>query len=158
MSQHQVAIALGGNLGDTESIFHRALTLLSEAGLDSQRVSSWHRTAPVDCHPCTPDFLNGAVIGEWPGTSEELLAVTQRIEQVLGRPAEHDSRASRPLDLDILLFDELRLSSPTLTIPHPRMRQRRFVLEPLAEIAPDWLIPGYGKTVRQACQELDSTL
>jgi len=154
MSTHQVAIALGGNLGDTEFLFHRALTLLTEAGLGSQRVSSWRRTAPVGCHPGTPDFLNGAVVGEWPGTPEELLSVTQHIEQALGRPAEHDSRASRPLDLDILLFDDLRLSSPTLTIPHPRMRQRRFVLEPLAEIAPDWLLPDCAKTVRQALQEL----
>jgi len=156
--KHQVAIALGGNLGDTEIIFHRALALLADAGLASQRVSSWRRTAPVGCHPATPDFLNGAVVGKWGGTPESLLETTQRIEQALGRPVVHDSRGSRTLDLDILLFDDLQLSRPALTIPHPRMLQRRFVLEPLAEIAPDWLIPGCGKTVRQACQELDSTL
>ena len=158
MKAHHVAIALGGNLGQTEDTFHRALALLADAGLASQRVSSWHRTAPVGCHLGTPDFLNGAVVGKWDGTPESLLETTQRIEQALGRPAVHDSRGSRTIDLDILLFDDLQLSRPALTIPHPRMLQRRFVLEPLAEIASDWLIPGYGKTVLQAWQELDSTL
>ncbi len=138
---HHVAIALGGNQGEVLRNFREAAALLGANGLRSVRLAEPIRTAPVDCVPGTPDFWNAALIGEWDGTPEELLALTQSIERRLGRPAAHSSRESRPIDLDILLFDEAVVSLPNLVIPHPRLRLRRFVLEPLAEIAPDWLVP-----------------
>ena len=149
-----VALALGGNLGDTAAVFAEALRGLSAGGLVVTRVSAWHRTRPVGCHPGTHDFLNGALIGEWSGTPAELLALTQALEQRAGRPAMHDSRASRVLDLDILLFGDAAIQTPRLIVPHPRMAERLFMLQPLAEIAPDWPVPGTDRTVQELCQSL----
>ena len=143
----RVAIALGGNQGEVSAAFAKAVEMLRLGGMSRIRMARAIITAAEGCHPGTPDFLNSALVGEWPGTPMELLALTQSIERKMGRPAEHDSRASRPLDLDILLVDETTLDLPTLVVPHPRMRERRFVLEPLAEIAPDWRVPPTGETV-----------
>ncbi len=150
----QVAIALGGNIGDTEALFCRAVQLLRDGGLRYVRVSRSIVTAPVDCVPGTPDFHNAALTGEWEGSAPELLALTQSIECALGRPEVHSSRESRTIDLDILLFGEQVLALPNLIIPHPRMRKRRFVLEPLAEIASDWRVPPDGSTVASLLQKL----
>ncbi|MBR0460304.1 MAG: 2-amino-4-hydroxy-6-hydroxymethyldihydropteridine diphosphokinase [Victivallales bacterium] len=150
----QVAIALGGNIGDTEGLFRRAVQMLGEGGLQGVRVSRTIVSTPVDCVPGTPEFHNAALTGAWQGTALELLALTQRIERSLGRPAVHSSRESRTMDLDILLFGEESLALPELVIPHPRMIQRRFVLEPLAEIAPDWHVPPEGTTVAELLRKL----
>ena len=111
-------------------------------------------TKPVDCIPGTPDFINTAVIGQWEGTPLELLAVCQRIEREAGRPAVHSSREARLLDIDVLLWGTETLSLPNLIVPHPRMHLRRFVLEPLAAIAPDWIVPPFNKTVAQLLKNL----
>ncbi len=131
---NRVAIALGGNIGDVRARFQTALLMLAAGGVTHIRKASDYRTAPVDCVPGTPDFWNSALVGEWGGTPQELLLLTQSIERRLGRPAQHSSRESRTIDLDILLFGDLKISTQNLTIPHPRMHQREFVLKPLAEI------------------------
>ncbi len=151
--KHHVAIGVGGNIGDSKRIFADAGKLLEKGGMSEIRMASIIVTKPVDCVPGTPDFLNSAVVGEWGGTPQELLALTQSIERAKGRPVSHSSRESRPLDLDLLLMDDLTLDEPTLTIPHPRMCERRFVLAPLAELAPDWRIPNVGLTVKE-CLDL----
>lgn len=138
---HRVAVAMGGNHGDVRGTFALAQLWLAERGLRMTRTASVRVTRPVGCHPGTADFGNSAFVGEWAGTAADLLRLTQAAERHFGRPAQHDSRGDRTLDLDILLFDQEQVCSPRLTIPHPRLRERLFVLEPLAEIAPDWPVP-----------------
>ncbi|MCQ2379181.1 MAG: 2-amino-4-hydroxy-6-hydroxymethyldihydropteridine diphosphokinase, partial [Victivallaceae bacterium] len=115
--------------------------------------SGIRRTAPVDCEPGTPDFLNQGVTGVWPGTAEELLLLGRAIEIRCGRPAVHSSRQARVFDCDLILFGEETISRPGLQVPHPRAKMRRFVLEPLAEIAPDWRFPD-GETVADALKKV----
>lgn len=150
----KIALALGGNLEDTAAVFASVLEKLAAHGLQGIRHSTWYRTSPVGCHPGTPDFLNGALTAEWAAGPQELLELTQSLEQQAGRPKIHDSRASRILDLDLLLFGEQIVRLPDLVIPHPRMTERLFVILPLAEIAPDWVVPGYGKSVGEIREDL----
>jgi len=131
-----VAIALGGNIGDTRAHFQTALLMLAAGGLVHIRKASDYRTRPVDCVEGTPDFWNSALVGEWGGTPQELLQLTQSVERRLGRPDIHSSRESRVIDLDILLFGDQTIREPNLVIPHPRMHQREFVLKPLRELLP----------------------
>ncbi len=154
MRSARIALGLGGNLGQPEVTFRRAILLLQAAGVGDLQLASCHRSAPVDCLPGTPEFSNSAAIGRWSGSPEELLAVTQDIEQQLGRPRHHDSRASRTIDIDILLFADLCHQRSHLCLPHPRLRQRLFALQPLAELAPDWPVPPDGKTVAIILAEL----
>ena len=156
--KHRVALALGGNIGDPKTSFQQAIELLQGGGLRDISQASLLETIAVDCEPGTPNFLNSALIGLWPGTPLELLRLCQQIERQLGRPAQHSSRASRTLDLDLLLFDDQQVRLQELIIPHPRLRQRQFVLEPLQQIAPDWPVPPDGKTVRQLWRELQEKM
>ena len=156
MSKHsgkRVALALGANLGQPEGTFQRACEMLCAGGLADLHMASCHQSEPVDCHPGTPCFTNSAATGFWNGTPQQLLELTQSIEVQLGRPQQHDSRGSRSIDIDILLVDDLILDTPELHIPHPRMCQRLFVLQPLAEIAADWIIPTTRKTVAEQLQK-----
>lgn len=127
-------IALGANLGDARTALRQALQAMAALpGVALVRSSSLYRTAPVDSSG--PDYLNAVAEIGTTLAPLDLLAALQAIEQVAGRERPYRN-APRTLDLDILLYDELTLDSPTLTIPHPRMAQRAFVLVPLAEIAP----------------------
>lgn len=157
MSNHagkRIALALGGNLGQPAATFQRACEMLLDGGVSDLQMASCLQSEAVGCHPGTPSFTNSAVTGLWNGTAQQLLKLTQNIEVRLGRPLLHDSQGSRSIDIDILLVDDLILDSPRLCIPHPRMCQRLFVLQPLAEIAADWMIPSSRKTVRAHLQEL----
>lgn len=144
---HPVAIAFGANLGNPRETIARALGQLLAAGVADLRVSDLYESQPVGCVPGTPPFVNGAVIGRWPGTPHELLHACQRIETAAGRPILHSQREARVLDLDILLFGKLQLALPELTIPHPRLVERLFVLVPLAQVAATWTVPGTVLTV-----------
>ena len=151
----KIALAMGANLGENPSENIRWGTLrLMEAGVEELHMAPLFRTKPVDCVPGTPDFINTAVIGQWSGTPLELLAACQQIEREAGRPAVHSSHEARLLDIDVLLWDDKSLSLPGLIVPHPRMHLRRFVLEPLATIAPDWIVPPFNKTVMQLLKNL----
>ena len=121
------ALMFGGDLGDSRRIFDRAAENLQKNGFKILRRSTIYRSAPVDCVPGTPDFLDMALTGFWEGSAGELLELCQQIEISAGRPAKHSSRESRILDCDIILFGEMELESPRLVIPHPRARQRDFV-------------------------------
>ena len=131
--KHRVAIALGGNIGDVPAAFDKAVAMLEEGGVSGIVRGCTIVSQAVDCVPGTPDFHNSAIVGFWEGSPEQLLDLTQSIERSMGRPAKHSSRESRTLDLDILLFDDLEMRTPRLTIPHPRMKQRAFVMVPLED-------------------------
>ena len=151
-----VALMLGGDLGDSAAVFAAATAALERAGLTEIRRSRIYRSAPVDCVPGTPDFSDQALTGRWRGTARELFAICQQLERDAGRPKEHSSREARTLDIDLILFGDTVSDTPELTIPHPRAKNRRFVLEPLAEIAPDWRFPDTGKTILQEFKRLSN--
>src|SRR5436305_1274223 len=131
-------LSLGSNVGDRRANLEQALERLSEIG-EVKSVSSFYETAPVD-FTRQPDFLNIAAILETEKMPRQLLHALLEIERSMGRkrptrPA--GVKGPRPLDIDILLLGSATVETPELTIPHLRMHERRFVLEPLAEIAPD---------------------
>ncbi|MBS1454170.1 2-amino-4-hydroxy-6-hydroxymethyldihydropteridine diphosphokinase [Victivallis lenta] len=143
------AIMLGGNLGDSEKIFARALEKLASGGCRELKMSRIHRSAAVDCVPGTPDFSDAAATGEWDGSPFALLRLCQEIEREAGRPADHSSRESRTLDLDIILFGDAVIDTPELKVPHPRAQIRRFVLEPLSELLPAARFPDSGRKIEE---------
>ncbi|MGG0644385.1 2-amino-4-hydroxy-6-hydroxymethyldihydropteridine diphosphokinase [Sporosarcina gallistercoris] len=141
-------ISIGTNLGDREGFLKLAVTsLYATDGIESVEASSIYETAPVGVTD-QPDFLNMVVRVETVLESHELLAECQRIEMELGR--ERTIRwGPRTVDLDILLYNSDRIESETLSIPHPRMRERAFVLIPLTELAPECLDPVKGSPFRE---------
>jgi 2-amino-4-hydroxy-6-hydroxymethyldihydropteridine diphosphokinase len=154
--QNMAFIALGSNLGDSVSILQEAMKRLAElSGQPFLRSSLW-ATSPVDCPPDSPDFVN-AVVGLVPKageTPEGLLGKLQALEKEFGRRPKKVMNEARPLDLDIIVFgDEVR-NTVKLVIPHPRAHVRQFVLAPLAEIAPELVLPGQSKTVAELQREL----
>jgi len=146
----KVALALGSNIGNAAETFALACKLLQSNGFNVTAMAPIITTAPVDCPPGTPDFANSALTGTFDGSAEELLNLTQSIEVELGRPQQHGFHESRTLDMDIIIFGRQIIHTPRLTVPHPAARQRMFVLEPLAQIAPDWIFPDSGMTDSQA--------
>lgn len=129
-------IALGANLGDPVQALTHAMAMVG--GLPHTHItrhSSFYRSAPVEA--TGPDYVNAVIAVSTCLCAPDLLEQLQKIEQSAGR--ERSTRnAPRTLDLDVLLFGSARIDSPALTVPHPRMTQRAFVLYPLAEIAPEW--------------------
>ncbi len=141
------AIALGSNLGDSINIIDTTITLLSQHPcLESINYSPWYRTTPIG--PPQPDYLNGCAILETSLTPEDLLQTLLAIEQKFGR-IRREKWGPRTLDLDLLLYDDLILDTPNLTIPHPLMLDRAFVLVPLADIAATWVHPITKKTIQE---------
>jgi 2-amino-4-hydroxy-6-hydroxymethyldihydropteridine diphosphokinase len=144
-------IALGSNLGDSASLIRRAMDRLQEFSDQPLRRSSLWQTSPVDCPPGSPPFFN-AVVGLVPRageTPESLLAALQSLEREFGRQPGRVRNEPRPLDLDLIAFGKETHARAALTLPHPRAPRRRFVLAPLAEIAPDLVLPGQTETVAQ---------
>ncbi|MGC9523987.1 MAG: 2-amino-4-hydroxy-6-hydroxymethyldihydropteridine diphosphokinase [Limnospira sp.] len=153
MKRSTVAIALGSNLGDSRATVETALESLDRHPQISLKARShWYRTAPVG--PPQPDYINGCAILNVTLTPEALLETLLTVERQFGR-VRRERWGPRTLDLDLLLFDDLILKTPSLELPHPRMRERAFVLVPLAEIAPDWLDPIAGKAIGQLLETVD---
>lgn len=147
------AIAVGSNLGDSRTIVQSALeTLAATPNIRLQIVSSWYQTAPVG--PPQPDYINGCAILQVQISPHSVLATLLKIEAQFGRTRQV-RWGPRSLDLDLLLYNDLILDTPTLQIPHPRMRDRAFVLVPLAEIAPNWIEPVSGKAIAELVQAVD---
>lgn len=147
------AIALGSNLGDSKANLNSALSILDQTtGIRVQTCSSYYHTAPIG--PAQPDFLNACAILQVELTPQDLLKNLLRIEQHFGR-IRRERWGPRTLDLDILLFEDLILSTPELHIPHPCMTERAFVLVPLAEIAPEWIEPVSGEAIAQLVKKID---
>ena len=149
-----VAVGLGSNLGLREAHLRFASERLATL-LTDLRVSSTYETAPVDVPDLQPPFLNAAAIGETALGARDLLAALLAIEREGGRERRFP-RAARTLDLDLLLFGDDVRHEPSLTVPHPRFRERRFVLEPLAEIAPDLRDPVTSLTIAELLARLPS--
>lgn len=153
-----VFVGLGSNLGKpgetSTMLLQRAFVALAALSEFPVVVSSLWRTAPVDCPPDSADFVN-AVAALLPASSNsslealalDVLARLQHIESEFGRVRAEVRNAPRTLDLDLLICGPLQLATPTLTVPHPRLTQRAFVLAPLAEIAPGYVVPGQNRPV-----------
>jgi 2-amino-4-hydroxy-6-hydroxymethyldihydropteridine diphosphokinase len=140
-----VAVALGSNLGDRIAHLNHAIARLQEF-VGHLRVSRFYDTVPVGAAGPQPLFLNAAAVGKTPMPARELLEALLAVEQERGRERPYPN-APRSLDLDLILYGDAVIDEPALVVPHPRFRERRFVLEPLAEIAPDLKDPVTGHTV-----------
>ncbi len=152
------AVALGSNLGDSRGTLEAALEALNQTpGITLQAHSSWYQTKAVG--PPQPDYLNGCALLQVQMQPQQLLETLLGIEAQFGR-VRKERWGPRTLDLDLLLFDDVILDTqggeiPPLQLPHPRMRERAFVLVPLAEIAPDWIDPVSGCAIAQLVQAVD---
>ena len=149
----RVAIALGSNVGNREQYLKDALASLAP-DVSIIRLSRWFETEPVGMTGEQRAVINAAATGETLLSARELLARMLDIEQQLGRTRPHPG-AARTVDLDLILFgDQVIDEPPSLVVPHPRFRERRFVLEPLADVAPDWTDPVTGLTIAQLLENL----
>ena len=146
---HPVLVALGSNLGDSAALLRRAMDRLESLSVVPVRRSSVWTSTPVDCPPGSPVFVNAVVALEpRPGeTPESLLAALKDLESEAGRVPKKVLNEARPLDLDLIAWGGEVRGTPALALPHPRAHLRRFVLQPLAELAPDLVLPGQSRTV-----------
>ena len=140
-----VAVALGSNLGDREHHLQVACAHLARL-LSELRVSSFHETTPAGVTTPQSDYLNAAAVGRTTLTPGALLEALLDLERRQGRERPYPN-APRTLDLDLILYGATIVNEPGLQIPHPRFRERRFVLEPLAEVAPDLRDPVTGRSI-----------
>jgi 2-amino-4-hydroxy-6-hydroxymethyldihydropteridine diphosphokinase len=137
-------VGLGSNVGDRDATLRQALDLLaSEPGVELRRVSAFRDTAPVG-YVDQPRFLNAAAEVETDLPADELLARLLAIERRLGRVRAGPRFGPRTIDLDLLLYGDETIDAPGLRVPHPRLHERRFALDPLAELDPDLVLPGHG--------------
>jgi 2-amino-4-hydroxy-6-hydroxymethyldihydropteridine diphosphokinase len=151
----EALIALGGNVGDVQATFERAIAMLCDGGAVRLLArSADYRTPPwgvVD----QPPFINAAIAVTTSLSPHELLARTKATERALGRDSARERHwGPRPIDIDILAYDQIELRDPDLTLPHPYMFERAFVLVPLAEIVPDRVIAGI--PIRDALARVDA--
>lgn len=152
---HLVYLSLGTNMGNKEENLRTAMTLIEEQVGTITSQSALYASAPWG-FDSENTFLNNAISVETSLTPEELLSTTQRIEHTLGRTHKSvDGQYSdRLIDIDILLYDDVVMHTPSLTLPHPLMHRRLFVLEPLSEIAPTMIHPLLQKEITTLCNEL----
>ena len=152
-------VALGSNRGESRRIILDAMARLQEISGRPLLKSSLWQTTPVNCPPGSPLFVN-AVVGFVPQkneTPESLLQKLRALEKELGRLPKKVLNEPRALDLDLIAFGTETRNSPGLILPHPRAHLRRFVLQPLSEIAPDLILPGQSKTIAQLLAGLPET-
>jgi len=143
-------IGLGGNLDDSAAILNAAIDRLRRTeSIEVVQCSAFYRTAPIG-YEHQGDFLNAVCEISTSHTAIELLKVLQAIELDAGRKRDGPRWGPRTLDLDLLLYGDLQQTSPELTLPHPRMQERAFVLYPLLEIAPGLVVPGLGPVEEMA--------
>lgn len=151
----RAAIALGSNLGDSIAIVESAIEAIARVpGVQLIERSHLYKTAPVG--PPQPDYINACVLVYTLLPPETLLSVLLEIERQFGR-VRQERWGPRLLDLDLLLYGNRMVNTPTLQLPHPRMRDRAFVLWPLAEIAPDWVEPVTLRTMKDLRDQIDGS-
>ena len=151
-------VALGSNLGDPSKLVIAALARLEKFSNRPILKSSLWQTSPVDCPPGSPSFVNAAaaLVPFADETPESLLHKLRALEKKSGRAPKMILNEPRALDLDLIAFGSETRHTPELVLPHPRAHLRRFVLQPLSEIAPDLLLPGQAQTVSQLLAGLAS--
>jgi 2-amino-4-hydroxy-6-hydroxymethyldihydropteridine diphosphokinase len=140
----RAGIALGSNVGDRlanlRTAYREVFNLSSDR--DGVRCSSIYETSPVDSPPGASSYLNAVIEIEYDRPAIALLDSLLQIERTLGRPSKRPRNAPRIIDLDLLYVGNSTLNNPEIIIPHPRITQRRFVLQPLAEVVPELVLPG----------------
>ena len=153
-----VLVALGSNLGNSVASVRGAFGRLDRWSASPVARSSLWDTTPVDCPAGSPRFVNAAARLEVPAgmSPRSLLAALQSIEIEFGRRTKAVMNEARPLDLDLIAWGSLRLDTVDLVLPHPRAHLRRFVLAPLSEVAPDFVLPGQTSTIRGLLEVLVS--
>ena len=154
----RVGIALGSNLGDRLSHLRQALECLREIAVPGEALlcAPIYQTEPRFCPSGSPDFFNTVVEISYEGSAFELLDITQAIERNLGRLHPVERNAPRVIDLDLLYFGNEIIASESLVLPHPRIAERRFVLQPLTAIRPELILPGEIHTVAEILEGIPS--
>lgn len=155
----RTGVALGSNLGDRLANLHAARKAIVDlAGVEPPILSSAiYETEPVDCEPGAEKFLNAVLEFDYEGDPVNLLKNLMEIERVLGRPPGYARNVSRKIDIDLLYLGQMKIDTAEVQLPHPRMHSRRFVLQPLADIRPDLVLPRQTKTVRELLARLDDS-
>ena len=145
----RAGIALGSNLGDRLAHLRAAVGMLREIAVVGEpvRIAPVYQTEPRFCPPGSPDFYNTVIEIGFNGSAFELLEKTQQIEVELGRVRAAERNAPRLIDVDLLYLGDVVCDNGALILPHPRIGERRFVLQPLADIRPDLVLPGHTQTI-----------
>ncbi|HEV3098772.1 MAG TPA: 2-amino-4-hydroxy-6-hydroxymethyldihydropteridine diphosphokinase [Candidatus Udaeobacter sp.] len=155
----RTAVALGSNLGDRlENLREARRQIIELAYVRPPVVSAGiYETEPVDCEPGASKFLNTVIEFDFEGDPAQLLEQLVRIEQSLGRKRDHPKNVSRRIDIDLLYCADRQIDNERLQLPHPRMHLRKFVLQPLADIRSELVLPNQRKTVRELLAESDES-
>ena len=151
-------IALGSNIADRLTHLRAAYTAVQRLNAVGAPilVSTVYETEPVDCEPGTQAYLNAVIEIAFAGSPSMLWDALQQIENDLGRPSRHPRNAPRTIDLDILYLGQTVLPAGEIVLPHPRLHTRRFVLEPLAELRPELVLPGFDESIASLLAKLPS--
>jgi len=155
----RTAVALGSNLGDRlENLRSARRQIIEVADVRSPVFSAGiYETEPVDCEPGASKFLNTVIEFDFEGDPLQLLKQLARIEESLGRKRDHPKNVSRRIDIDLLYCGDQQIDNERLQLPHPRMHLRKFVLQPLADIRGDLILPNQRKTVRELLPKSDES-
>ena len=155
----RAGVALGSNLGDRLANLRAARKAIVDlAGVAPPILASpIYETEPIGCEPGAQKFLNAILEFEYKGEPAALLERLLQIEQLLGRERNHPSNMSRNIDIDLLYFGGIEIDNKKLQVPHPRLHLRKFVLQPLADIRPDLVLPGQTKSVGELLALLDDS-
>jgi 2-amino-4-hydroxy-6-hydroxymethyldihydropteridine diphosphokinase len=155
----RTAVALGSNLGDRLDNLRVARQRIIDLPDVQPPVlsSAIYETDPVDCEPGAHKFLNAVVEFDYEGDPLKLWKQVAAIEIALGRPPHHQRNVSRKIDIDLLYFADTRIDRNELQLPHPRIHERKFVLQPLADIRPELILPGQAKRVRELLAQSDDS-
>jgi len=154
--QMRTAVGIGSNLGDRLGNLRAAREAILELSSVNLPIASspMYETEPVDCEAGAGKFLNAVVEFEYQGDPATLLERLIRIEEAFGRKRDHPKKVSRVIDIDLLYCGDQKIDIGRLRLPHPRIHSRKFVLQPLADIRPDLVLPGQTKTIRELLEKL----
>jgi 2-amino-4-hydroxy-6-hydroxymethyldihydropteridine diphosphokinase len=155
----RTGVALGSNLGDRLSNLRASRKAIVDLSSVAPPVltSPIYETEPVGCEPGAGKFLNAVIEFDYKGDPVELLEHLVRIEESLGRERDHARNISRKIDIDLLYLGDMKIDNERVQLPHPRLHLRRFVLQPLADIRPDLVLPNQTRTVRELLAQLDES-